>query len=347
MRTIKKLLIGLAVLAFSVGDARAQFVAKVVTKDGEHMEINLDRINEHVSHGFNDNLSSTRRFNNWDLTGVVRRPPGDKRWPGYKHIHLPAYLRMVEELDLTDNNLTSFIVPPGMVQLRTIKLAGNTQLTNLVLQQDTGVRLEQYWLENIERRPDGWRPPPASINVETRGGGGAWITIELGKFGSDRRLIKETSVPLKRLSAPEWMKRRMQYHGVTYETLFDIEHDWRPSGVELIRWDNRVIACWGPGTLQKSNGFPLEWFDVFCFERTYGEDAGEHRWELASERYAIHGEWSPSVILFRVRKTTGSWQDIKYTTWPSGEEKIRREWRRDCYRRPFVAPIPEVLITQP
>lgn len=345
MRTGKKLLIGLAVLAASVTGMQAEFTARVITKAGEHEEITLHRINEGVSHNFNDRIYTTS-LTKLDMFGG-RRPPSGEKWPGYKHIHLPAYLRMVEELDLTDNNLTNFIVPPGMVQLRTIKLAGNTQLTNLVLQQDTGVRLEQYWLENIERRPDGWRPPPASINVETRGGG-ALITIELGKFGSDRRLIKETSVPLKRLSAPEWMKRRIQYHGVTYETLFDIEHDWRPSGVELIRWDNRVIACWGPGTLQKSNGFPLEWYDVFCVGSSfYGREPGEHRWKLANERHALHGEWSPEVVLFRVRRPTGSWQDIKSWEWPSGEERIRREWVLDCYRRPHVAPIPEVLITLP
>ena len=345
MRTSKKLIIGLAVLAVSFTGIQAEFVAKVITKDGEHDEIKLHRINEGVSHNFNDHIYTTS-LTKLDLFGG-RRPPGDEKWPGYKHIHLPAYLRMVEALDLTDNNLTSFVVPPGMVQLRTIKIAGNTQLANLVLQQDTGVRLEQYWLENIERNPDGWRPPPASINVETRAGGGAWITIELGKFGSDRRLIKETSVPLKRLSAPEWMKSRIQYHGVTYETLFDIEHDWRPSGAESVHWGNQVIVCWGPGILQSSHGFPLEWYDVFCVgESFYGREPGEHRWKLANERHALHGEWSPEVVLFRVRKPTGIWQDVKYTT-QFGEEKIRREWRLDCYRRPHVAPIPEVLINQP
>ena len=347
MKTNKKLIIGLAVLAISVMDVRGEFVAKVITKDGEHDEIKLHRINEGVSHNFNDHIYTTS-LTKLDLFGG-RRPPSDEKWPGYKQIHLPAYLRMVEVLDLTDNNLTSFVVPPGMVQLRTIRLAGNTQLTNLVLQQDTGVRLEQYWLETIERTPDidkRWLSP-SFISVESRTrGAAAWVTIELGKL-SNHRVLKETSVPLKRLSAPEWMKRRIQYHGVTYETLFDIEHDWRPSGAESVHWGNQVIVCWGPGILQSSHGFPLEWYDVFCVgEFFYGREPGEHRWKLANERYALHGEWSPEVVLFRVRKPTGIWQDVKYTA-QFGEEKIRREWRLDCYRRPHVAPIPEVLINQP
>lgn len=51
----------------------------------------------------------------------------------------PAYLNTVQTLDLRGNNLTSFVVPPGIVQLYRINLSGNTSLTNLVLQQDTGV----------------------------------------------------------------------------------------------------------------------------------------------------------------------------------------------------------------
>ena len=347
MKTNKKLLIGLAVLATSVTGMQAEFTARVITKAGEHEEITLHRINEGVSHNFNDRIYTTS-LTKLDMFGG-RRPPSGEKWPGYKHIHLPAYLRMVEVLDLTDNNLTSFVVPPGMVQLRTIMLTGNTQLTNLVLQQDTGVRLEQYWLETIERTPDrDWMLSPSFISVESRTrGAAAWVTIELGKISSSR-LLKETSVPLKRLSAPEWMKRRIQYHGVTYETLFDIEHDWRPSGAESVHWGNQVIVCWGPGILQSSHGFPLEWYDVFCVGSSfYGREPGEHRWKLANERHALHGEWIPEVVLFRVRRPTGSWQDIKSWEWPSGEERIRREWVLDCYRRPHVAPIPKVLITPP
>lgn len=330
MRTSKKLIIGAVAVAAVVASAHGYPYAYVTTKEGVEEKISLSEL-------FERNVD--RAYSSWAELGYRQNISGGgskgRRARKHKHVHLPAFLRMVTELDLRGNSLTNFVVPPGMVQLRRIRLAGNTQLTNLVIQQDTGVFLKEL----MDNRQDGQIPQEVSTSGRYSGGAGIIIRISFSDEANGG-VDEETIAPLKTISAPEWLNGHIHYENITWKRLFAIKQDWRPSGVELVRWDGDLIACWGPGVLQDSYGLSGEWYDVLPNE-VERERPEKRRFKIA------HRYWGPPVItimniplhLFRVRSTTGEYV--------SKGDLEPLEWKGDAYRRPFRSPIQEVTITQP
>lgn len=318
MRTIKKLLIGLAVLAVSVTGMQAYPYAVVTTSEGLEKQINLHELTNWTNsrHSFAEELGRRQLIGGWESRGRLN----------HKHVHLPAYLNIVQTLDLRGNNLTNFVVPPGMVQLYQIKLAGNTSLTNLVLQQDTGVCRALY----VQGFPE----------VPSDGRGTAAVVIEFGDVG------------LKTISAPEWMNGRIRYNQTTFKKLLEIEHKWRPSGAEVVHWRqwnkdewiNRIYVCWGPGVLQASVGFPIAFYDEYPWMVEREENSWNRRTKLASPNYGSFGFTEDGLMkMFRVRKNTGKYVDVESVD-TDGNRRVENRWRGDVYRRPFVAPIPSVTI---
>ena len=282
MRRTHKLIIGLAILAASITGMHAYPYAVVTTSDGVEKQINLEKFTNWTGKNWRvGELNELGR--NHGVGGFESRGRFN-----HKHIHLPAYLNTVQTLDLRGNDLTSFVVPPGMVQLYRIKLSGNMSLTNLVLQQDTGVVRAEY--------VQGFPEFPAS------GRGVAAIWIEFGDVG------------LKSISAPEWLNGRIHYDVITFKRLLEIRHDWRPSGPEVVRWRqwfedqwiDRVYVCWGPGVLQSAIGFPFEFYDSYPGVVERERNYWNRRTKLASPNYGSFGFTRSGLLkIFRVRKNTG------------------------------------------
>ena len=321
MRTSKTLLLGLSVLADGLFGAQGEHYAVVTTSEGAEKVINLE---EFTNWSGNDWRVGERYElgRNHGIGGGSAKRRLDR-----KHVHLPAYLNTVQTLDLSWNNLTSFVVPPGMVQLHRIRLAGNTSLTNLVIQQDTGVCRE----ERVQRLPE------ASVN----------------KSCASVLLIEFEDVGLKSISAPEWLNGRICYDGTTFKRLLEIEHEWRPSGAEVVRWRHwfedrwfeRVYVCWGPGVLQSSIGFPIAFYDEYPWRVETEESAWNRRTKLATPIAGSFGHTESGLLkIFRVRKNTGKYVDVKVYPWPSNEPQIVSRWRGDTYEKPRPSPISTVTI---
>lgn len=128
VKTGKKLLIGAVALLAVVISTQAYPNAIVIDSEGNRKMIDMA---EYTDWG------SSRP---WYVPDIWREFGGTARHShNYKSIELPAFLRSVVEIDLSRNALTNLVIPLGMVSLRRIDLRGNIDLTNLVLQQDTGV----------------------------------------------------------------------------------------------------------------------------------------------------------------------------------------------------------------
>ena len=337
MRTIKKLLIGLVVLAVSVTGMQAYPYAIVVTKDGEEKKIDMQ--------DFTEWTRGDRRWSWHDEIGYhhgIGGPYASGRAAlKHKSIHFPAFLRTVVSLDLKGNALTNLVIPPGMISLRRLKLGGNTELTNLVLQQDTSVDLSEREIEDVS--------PSDRFRHQ-------FLTIELGGVDGNANTDRDTLVPLKVLSAPEWMAGKIHYSMVTWKQFGEIEFDWRPSGVEIVRWDGQRLVLWGPGVLQDSYGIDGDWYDVYPYV-VRRHRAFDRRYILASPFYQpfihfiglVDGELVRNANkdipfrLFRLRKNTGDYVKEEYKD-VDGHTQERTVWRGDTYIRPFPSQIPTVTI---
>lgn len=178
----------------------------------------------------------------WDYTDWGRNRPswnvetldqfGGPRPKWYRHISLPPFLRSVVVLDLRGNSLKNLVIPPGMIMLTRIKLSGNTMLTNLVLQQDTGVT----WSTKFDGQPNA--SPDDFYNHHRTA-----ITIELGGADRNNYLEKRKHVPLQSISAPAWLKGRVNLVNTTWRQVFDMEFIECSDSVEILSFHGGLWVC--------------------------------------------------------------------------------------------------------
>lgn len=118
----------------------------------------------------------------------------------------------------------------------------------------------------------------------------------------------------------EWMNGRIHYDEIGSKRLLEIEHEWRHSGAEVVRWRqwfkdrwiDGVYVCWGPGVLQISIGFPIEFYDSYPWLVEREERSWNRRTKLATSNYGSFGFTESGLLkIFRVRKNTGSLVDVK------------------------------------
>lgn len=155
---------------------------------------------------------------------------------GLKEFKRHHRLYMAKTLDLSDNDLGELVLPAGMVYLKTIRLSGNINLTNLVLQQDTSIenRYLDVYLDSID---------DVSISVPSWITGlRVWAYIDLINNEEHRERYKELA------SRHGW--QRYSRTRIPLEYIPNLEV--RPNGVELLRnsdtlpwYKNSWILCWG------------------------------------------------------------------------------------------------------
>lgn len=167
----------------------------------------------------------------------------DYRNSGLKEFKRAHRLYMATQLDLRNNDLGELVLPAGMVYLKTINLTGNSNFTNLFLQQDTAIEWPNHldvYLDSI----DNVKISLPSWIVGFR----VWAYIDPINNKDHQRRYKDL------ISRYGW--QRHSRTRIPFEFIPKLEV--RPNGVELIRqsdslpaFKNSWIICWGAGDLEE------------------------------------------------------------------------------------------------
>lgn len=154
---------------------------------------------------------------------------------GLKEFKRAHRLYMATRLDLSNNDLGELVLPAGMVYLKTINLTGNSNFTNLVLQQDTAIEdpfLLDVYLDDIDN-----------------------LKISLPSWITGFHVV----IPFDPQNKPSHLKYyRRVINGRIRVPFSEIPNlEVRPNGVELLKesdslpfYKNSWILCWGAGYLE-------------------------------------------------------------------------------------------------
>lgn len=168
----------------------------------------------------------------------------DYRNSGLKELKRAHRLYMATRLDLRNNDLGELVLPVGMVYLKTINLTGNSNFTNLFLQQDTTIEdpfILDVYLESIDN---------VKISVPSwHTGLRVWAYID--PINNKEHLDKYKDL-IRRYGWQNGSPTRFPF-----EYIPNLEV--RPNGVELVKesdslpfYKNSWIICWGAGYLEES-----------------------------------------------------------------------------------------------
>ena len=135
MRTSKKLIIGLAVLAVSITGMHGQLSDIQLFEFDTEKGIDVRRIGHEAVRGYS--LKEIGWTSPPYLIDFTYRKTDRNRTGKYSHIVFPTTGLRIKEIVLTGNNLTNLTIPPMMKDLRKIVLDGNVNLKAIRLQQDT------------------------------------------------------------------------------------------------------------------------------------------------------------------------------------------------------------------
>ena len=166
----------------------------------------------------------------------------DYRNSGLKEFKRAHRLYMATRLDLRNNDLGELVLPAGMVYLKTINLTGNSNFTNLFLQQDTAIEdpfILDVYLESIDN---------VKISVPSwHTGLRVWAYID--PINNKEHLDKYKDL-IRRYGWQNGSPTRFPF-----EYIPNLEV--RPNGVELLKesdslpfYKNSWILCWGAGYLE-------------------------------------------------------------------------------------------------
>lgn len=161
----------------------------------------------------------------------------DYKNAGLKEFKLHHRLYNARTLDLRNNDLDELVLPAGMIDLGSLILKGNPNLTNLVIQMDTSIDSSTFY--NLYVRLD--------------------------------RDFKNL-----RVSFLSWMLENQHGNKrISLRPLEDFgEVEIRPNGVEMLRHSETIpslkniwIVVFGEGELQVSSKISGKWRDIQCSGR--------------------------------------------------------------------------------
>ena len=146
----------------------------------------------------------------------------DYKDSGIEKLELRHAVYKADRLDLRNCNLGELVLPVGMIDLRTLDLRGNNNLTNLFIQQDTSIDVTRY--PKLAIRLSGNMRKNMKISLPS------WLSLWSGLDGFKEVEIRKNGVEIVRLRT----------------TLPFFKDSW--------------VLVWGDGQLQRSVNFK-RWID--------------------------------------------------------------------------------------
>lgn len=318
MRTSKKLVIGLAFLAVSVGDARAQLSDIQLFEFDPEKGADVRRIGNDAAGGYSLKEIGWG-WNRLSLIDFTYRKTDRSRTGKYSHIVFPTMTRIrVHDLVLTGNNLTNLTIPPLWKSLRNIVLDGNVNLKVIRLQQDTctqsSLRIDFAGMERL--RIEAPRRLRGRIIVNGRN------ALDLHPLV----IIQDREDKLEIVKWPYLVrefelrnKKDPEYLGGT------IRPEWISAIKRIVGVDFHVGLCSPNGRQIQFTQFS-ELYDPWAPIRWNDYNPAPHRFGFSiRSKDEIHMDWNPidKVLVKETRESTDkSWVGDEFFGYNFGEEKM-------------------------